>query len=179
MKLSLEQWHKLSVLYIQYYACLCSGDFRSQSISRHGIDPQKPEYSIFIIKRVNIVYLFFRISHHKKGKFDLYCLFQLTHFDLVISMASDILVNIGSGNGWCLIRTEPLSGPVLICCQFNTQEQMKVKLKYKIFHHDDVIKITHFPCYWSFVLGIHRSSVNSPHKASDMELWYFLWSAPE
>ena len=30
--------------------------------------------------------------------------------------------------------------------------------------HDDVIKWKHFLCYWSFVRGIHRSLVNSPHK---------------
>ena len=30
--------------------------------------------------------------------------------------------------------------------------------------HDDVIKWTHFPRYCPFVRGIHRSSVNSPHK---------------
>ena len=30
--------------------------------------------------------------------------------------------------------------------------------------HDDVIKWKHFPCYWSFVRGIYRSPVNSPHK---------------
>ena len=30
--------------------------------------------------------------------------------------------------------------------------------------HDDVIKWKHFPRYWSFVRGIHRSPVNSPHK---------------
>ena len=30
--------------------------------------------------------------------------------------------------------------------------------------HDDVIKWKHFPCYWPFVRGIHRSPVNSPHK---------------
>ena len=36
-------------------------------------------------------------------------------------------------------------------------------------HHDDVpgddvIKWKHFPWYWPFVRGIHRSPVNSPHK---------------
>ena len=31
-------------------------------------------------------------------------------------------------------------------------------------HHDDVIKWKHFPCYWPFVWGIHRSPVNSPNK---------------
>ena len=30
--------------------------------------------------------------------------------------------------------------------------------------HYDVIKWRHFPRYWPFVRGIHRSSVNSPHK---------------
>ena len=45
--------------------------------------------------------------------------------------------------------------------------------------HDDVIKWKHFPRYWPFVRGIHRSPVNSLHKASDAERWCFLWSAPE
>ena len=30
--------------------------------------------------------------------------------------------------------------------------------------HDDVIKWNHFPRYWPFVRGIHRSPVNSLHK---------------
>ena len=30
--------------------------------------------------------------------------------------------------------------------------------------HDDVIKWKHFPRYWPFEWGIHRSPVNSPHK---------------
>ena len=32
------------------------------------------------------------------------------------------------------------------------------------FKHDDVIKWKHFPRYWPFVRGIHRSPVKSPHK---------------
>ena len=36
-----------------------------------------------------------------------------------------------------------------------------VPLKWR---HDDVIKWIHFPRYWPFVRGIHRSPVNSPHK---------------
>ena len=31
-------------------------------------------------------------------------------------------------------------------------------------YHDDVIKWKHFPRYWPFVRGIHRSPVNFPHK---------------
>ena len=34
----------------------------------------------------------------------------------------------------------------------------------RLFFHDDVIKWKHFPRYWPFVRGIHRSPVNSPHK---------------
>ena len=33
-----------------------------------------------------------------------------------------------------------------------------------VLPHDDVIKWRHFPRYWPFVRGIHRSPVNSPHK---------------
>ena len=35
-----------------------------------------------------------------------------------------------------------------------------------IYHscHDDVIKREHFPSYWPFARGIHRSPVNSPNK---------------
>ena len=33
-----------------------------------------------------------------------------------------------------------------------------------VIYHDDVIKWKHFPRYWPFVWGIHRSPVNSPHK---------------
>ena len=33
-----------------------------------------------------------------------------------------------------------------------------------ILNHGDVMKWKHFPRYWSFVRGIHRSPVNSPHK---------------
>ena len=37
--------------------------------------------------------------------------------------------------------------------------------KYADVHsHDDVIKWKHFPRYWPFVRGIHKSPVNSPHK---------------
>ena len=32
------------------------------------------------------------------------------------------------------------------------------------FYHGDVIKWKHFPRYWPFVRGIHRPTVNSPHK---------------
>ena len=45
--------------------------------------------------------------------------------------------------------------------------------------HDDVIKWKHFPRYWPFVRGIHRSRWIPRTKASDAKLWGFLWSTPE
>ena len=47
-----------------------------------------------------------------------------------------------------------LISPALICVFNNTF----------ILIHDDVIIWKHFPRYWPFVRGIHRSTVNSPHK---------------
>ena len=35
---------------------------------------------------------------------------------------------------------------------------------YVFLKHDDVIKWKHFPRYWTFVMGIHRSPVDSPYK---------------
>ena len=46
-----------------------------------------------------------------------------------------------------------------------------------LYKHDDV-KWKHFPRYWSFVRGIHRSRWIPCTKTSDAELWCFL-SAPE
>ena len=43
---------------------------------------------------------------------------------------------------------------IVLCCQKHAGRQK----------HDDVIKWKIFPHYWPFVRGIHRSSVNSPHK---------------
>ena len=45
--------------------------------------------------------------------------------------------------------------------------------------HDDVIKWKHFPRYWPFVRRIHRSRWILHTKASDAELWCFLWYEPE
>ena len=36
--------------------------------------------------------------------------------------------------------------------------------RHDFYGNDDVIKWKHFPRYWPFVWGIHRSPVNSPHR---------------
>ena len=42
-------------------------------------------------------------------------------------------------------------------------ERVEIR-SYDISKHDDVIKWKHFPRYWPFVRGIHRSPVNPPLK---------------
>ena len=49
------------------------------------------------------------------------------------------------GNGFCL------GGRIILAQEYRNM-------------HDDVIKWKHFPRYWPFVRGTHRSPVNSPHK---------------
>ena len=48
-----------------------------------------------------------------------------------------------------------------------------------ICFHDDVIKWKHFPRYWPFVQGIHRSPVNSPYKGQWGGALMFPWFPPE
>ena len=46
--------------------------------------------------------------------------------------------------------------------------------------HYDFIKSKHFLRYWPFIKGIQWSPMDSPKKkASDAELWCFLWYVPE
>ena len=53
----------------------------------------------------------------------------------------------------------------LVICQesFCTRNHGNKIMKYKVIVilHDDVFKWKHFPSYWPFVCGIHRSPVNS------------------
>ena len=55
----------------------------------------------------------------------------------------------------------------IICSHYNDVTCRQVTSQYmRHCRRDDVIKWKHFPCYWPFVWGIHRSRspVNSPHK---------------
>ena len=64
-----------------------------------------------------------------------------------------------------------LLGSLLFTCMRNFRHKHTIHLILKQTgwhpnYHDseDVIKWKHFPRYWSFVRGIHRSPVNSPRK---------------
>ena len=43
-------------------------------------------------------------------------------------------------------------------------QHVVISCRYILAYHDDVIKWKHFPRYWPFVRGIHRSPVNSQQK---------------
>ena len=63
---------------------------------------------------------------------------------------------------WCpCIKTRCLS----FYLSFDTKMLMIWRVLTVLFWlHYNVIKWKHFPRYWPFVRGIHRSPVNSPHK---------------
>ena len=63
-----------------------------------------------------------------------------------------------------MMSPQPDTG--LISCIWSDGDDMAVILEdLGTWHcHDDVIKWKHFPRYWPFVRGIHRSPVNYPHK---------------
>ena len=59
-----------------------------------------------------------------------------------------------------------------------TEDELDYWKKGELILHDDVIKWKHFPCYWPFVRGIHRSPVNSPPKGQGRRALMFYWSVP-
>ena len=55
----------------------------------------------------------------------------------------------------------------VVCCRTSADsyvESIRVVKTTISVYHDDVIKWKHFPRYWPFVRGIHRSPVNPSHK---------------
>ena len=53
---------------------------------------------------------------------------------------------------------------VLLWSKKNTVSDKASTISNTSAFNDDVIRWKHFPLYWLFVRGIHRSPVNSPHK---------------
>ena len=73
-----------------------------------------------------------------------------------------------------LKESRPSAGHVQATCI----DTYIARSQYKVLSHDDVIKWKHFPRYWPFVRGIHRSPVNSHHKGQWRGALDFLWSVP-
>ena len=71
---------------------------------------------------------------------------------------------------WKFIHARDRSNPqeYIICTAWRQKYTSEIHLSTvkSWFFFDDVIKWKHFPRYWPFVRGIHRSPVNSPHKGT-------------
>ena len=52
---------------------------------------------------------------------------------------------------------------MILSAWWNSIETDELQSQRTLVAHDDVTKWKHFPRYWPFVRGIHRSPVNSPH----------------
>ena len=78
-----------------------------------------------------------------------------------IAWDSRSLMDTGDGT---TTNAKTTAGPYVNICKFIRDDviwQLSIQVP---DNHDDVIKWKHFPRYWPFVRGIHRSPVNSPHK---------------
>ena len=77
--------------------------------------------------------------------------------------------------GWYWILPRNYTNYIRLTASFNATGPFQMEL---FVEHYDVIKWKHFPCYWPFVRGIHRSPVNSPHKGQWRGALMFPWSVP-
>ena len=89
--------------------------------------------------------------------------FTCEHRNATSNMTTSSHVNVGLWGSNCDVRTSRADMCVTISFANNSTNSSTGKMDHR--HHDDVIKWKHFPCYWPFVRGIHRSPVNSPHKS--------------
>ena len=79
------------------------------------------------------------------------------------SIDFDDLENINPQNNWCLNLSKRRKS-IIKSSKCKDKDSLLVLHQSDFFRHDDVIKWKHFPCYWPFARGIHRSPVNSPHR---------------
>ena len=69
---------------------------------------------------------------------------------------------------WRLLHFDEYFKIAEVCCYWPNWQYVRISSVMAYLNqcadHDDVIKWKHFPRYWPFVRGIHRSPVNSTHK---------------
>ena len=87
-------------------------------------------------------------------------------FQLTIWNQCSIYFEVTVLSSWCILGT---ALKAMIPCWLTIHDPVSVSLwlikaSINFITHDDVIKWKHFPRYWPFVQGIHRSPVNSLHK---------------
>ena len=80
---------------------------------------------------------------------------QTENFDVVYQLHIIVYDN----KGIPIIVYENKGIPFIMGKYFNDYYLLTI-----VFPRDDVIKWNHFPRYWPYVRGIHRSPENSPHK---------------
>ena len=105
-------------------------------------------------------------------KLNLCCTLQVTHnYDIsVIELVSMFVINeITYLTKICFLfkRDFPRSVTTFKCDVADSNKEVPTDFRDESTisgNHDDVIKREHFLRYWPFVRGIHRSTVNSPHK---------------
>ena len=114
----------------------------------------------------NITQIVFTLPYHQMGQFTrrsglcAKCLFS-------VPRPRDIFIILFSIDSFLAISCHSHSSPLK-----RRNQHQKPTIHRPMFHvsrlptsfHDDVIKWKHFPRYWPFVRGIHRSPMNSPHK---------------
>ena len=81
----------------------------------------------------------------------------LVSFAIEVSMVTRHAKSVHRCMQWLIIFGICLL--LVLCCVLLCLVRVDICL-----FHDDVIKWNHFPRYWPFVWGIHRSPVNSLHK---------------
>ena len=76
-----------------------------------------------------------------------------------------LLIHVNaSENSVCLMVAILSTGRWVKMTDLKFDLNLQGTIELMLVDHDDVIKWKHFPRYWPFVRGIHRSPVNSPHK---------------
>ena len=127
-----------------------------------------PDCFIFLTEWciIQIQTLLFRFSESPVASCYHICINGLVTLNICILVSSlytpsndDNLVCVGS----CISRLLPVNQwscctTILLLRNMTISEYLHI-----LPTHDDVIKLKHFPCYWPFVRGIHRSPVNSLH----------------
>ena len=81
-------------------------------------------------------------------------------YHIIIKVTSVTLIRVASAASIFKGTIEYIAGPLFT----KWTDVLPHDLVKSSWCHDDVIKWKHFPRYWPFVRGIHRSPVNSPHK---------------
>ena len=93
------------------------------------------------------------------------------------NMASVILINIGSGNNLSIFYCCVWLGGRCAASQSDVSFEKSVLTNMDFgmaISHDDVIKWKHFPRYWLFLRGIHRSPVPTQRPVTRSDVFFDL-----